>query len=415
MLKKSETLKKDIFNYAREIAKRRDGGKELGFWIFHPELTLDAIKTFKSALPNVLLYYAVKCNPCPYLVKFLLDNGGDGFDCASLNEIKEVVKFGGNPENITYSQNAKTIYEILEAYKLGVRLTLVDSNEEVDKMAKIREKIPDMKIMIRIQSNDPTADYSLGGRFGLEENEIDSVLKNLHEKKLNMNGIHFHIGSLAHSASAFRNGLRIAKETIDKAKKLGYNPDTIDIGGGFSHEVSIFDFGKSIGEALHDYGLENLKILAEPGRYLAGNSFSYVANIIHRHKKSDDLIYYTICEGSHGAISCAALFQKSYDCIPLNPKGGKLIHSFIGGQTCDSHDIVTEQDIEEMEVGDWVIYYCLGAYSMCLASNFNGFESRTRPIFHYPLLDGGKVVKIPEDVEKYGIPSLWGLPDSWEL
>ena len=407
-------FKNKIFQFCKEIAGKRNHEDELGFWIFHPDLTLEAIKTFKAALPNINLYYAVKCNPNPLLVKFISENGGDGFDCASLNEIKEVIKLGINPEKITYSQNAKTSYEILESYKLGVRLTLVDSNEEVDKLSKLKDQIPEMKIMIRIQSNDPTAEYSLGGRFGLEEDEIDSVLQNLSNKKLNMCGIHFHIGSGAHSPEAFRNGLRIAKETIDKAKILGYKPDIIDIGGGFSHEVSIENFGKVIIDAIHEYDLEEMKFIAEPGRYLACNSFSYVANIVHKHKKKN-LIYYTICEGVHGAISCAALFQKTYDCVPLNPKGGKVYHSIFGGQTCDSHDIVTEKDIEELNVGDWVVYYCLGAYSMSLSCNFNGFESRTRPVFQLPLEGTRKVVKLPLDIEKNGIPALWGLPNTWDL
>ena len=148
-------FKNKIFQYCKEIANKRNHEDELGFWIFHPDLTLEAIKTFKAALPNINLYYAVKCNPNPLLVKFISENGGDGFDCASLNEIKEVIKLGINPEKITYSQNAKTSYEILESYKLGVRLTLVDSNEEVDKLSKLKDQIPEMKIMIRIQSNDP--------------------------------------------------------------------------------------------------------------------------------------------------------------------------------------------------------------------------------------------------------------------
>ncbi len=410
----SSLLKEKIFKFAKEICNQRNHESELGFWIFHPDLTLDAINHFKAALPNVKLYYAVKCNPNPYLVKFVTDNGGDGFDCASLNEIKEVIKLGMSPEKITYSQIAKTSYEILEAYKLGVRLTLVDSNEEVDKLSKLKNQIPDLKIMLRIQSNDPTADYSLGGRFGLEEDEIDDVLNNLYEKKLNMNGIHFHIGSLAHSSNAFRNGLRIAKETIDKAKKLGYNPNIIDIGGGFSHEVSIDHFGKVITDTIHEFNLDDITFLAEPGRYIAGVSFSYVANVIHKHKKKD-LIYYTICEGSHGAISCTSIFQRTYDCVPLFPKGGKMYYSVFGGQTCDSHDIVTEKNCEELNVGDWVIYYCLGAYSMSLCTNFNGFESRTRPIFHLPLQDTKEIVKLPSDIERHGIPALWGLPGAWDL
>ena len=51
---------------------------------------------------------------------------------------------------------------------------------------------------------------------------------------------------------------------------------------------------------------------------------------------------------------------------------------------------------------------------MSLASNFNGFETRTRPIYQMPTKDG-KIIKIPEELNKKGIPSLWGSPNAWTL
>ena len=52
---------------------------------------------------------------------------------------------------------------------------------------------------------------------------------------------------------------------------------------------------------------------------------------------------------------------------------------------------------------------------MSLSCNFNGFESRTRPVFQLPLEGTRKVVKLPLDIEKNGIPALWGLPNTWDL
>ena len=408
--------KQRIADFARKISKNRDPNKnELGFWIFHPDVTLDVIKTFKECLPNVNLYYAIKCNPCPYLVQLMISHA-DGFDCASINEIKEALKLGANPKNISYSQTIKTIYELKEAYKLGVRLTLVDSIEEVEKISKIKDEIKDIEILIRYQSNDMSADRTLGGRLGLEEDEIDDVLECLKRNNLKMSGVHFHIGTGAHNPIAYKNGIRIAKETFEKAKKLGYEPYIIDIGGGYTQEESISKFAEIIEESLKKYGLEKMKIIAEPGRYIAAPSFSYVSNVLGKHKKKNkNLIYYAIDEGIHGVFSQCKALNILINCEPLNPKNTKKIHSIIGSHTCDSHDIVSDMEIEELEIGDWVIYYFIGAYSMSLSSNFNGFETTTRPIFHLPMKEDGSVVKIPEDVEKKGIPALWGLPGGWDL
>ena len=407
-----------VFNFARKIAKEKDPSKEGGFWVFCPDLVIEAINHFHKAMGPIGLYYAVKCNPCPYIVKTLLEKHNketDGFDCASINEIKEVLKLGGNPSQISFSQVAKTTSEIIEAYNLGVKLTLVDCIEEVEKIASIKDKVKDLQLLIRYQSNDPTAEYSLGGRFGADEEEITDILNSIHKNKLNFAGTHFHIGTGAHNPAAFINGIRIAKETFDKAKKLGYNPNIIDIGGGFCQEVLIDDFGKVILSTLKEYKLDGMKVIAEPGRFIATNAMSYVANVLYKHKKlNQDLIYYSLDDGIHGNLAFCALFNKTIECIQLNPRKTKKVHSIIGGQTCDSHDIVCDFELEEMEIGDWVIFYCLGAYSLSIATNFNGFEIRSRPIYQLPM-EGNKIIKIPEEIETKGIPSLWGLPNSWSL
>jgi diaminopimelate decarboxylase len=50
-------------------------------------------------LENYQNNYAVKCNPCPYIVKTVLEKHNkekDGFDCSSIKEIIEVLKLGGD-------------------------------------------------------------------------------------------------------------------------------------------------------------------------------------------------------------------------------------------------------------------------------------------------------------------------------
>ena len=411
-------FQKEVFEFIRKTAKNRDLNNEGGFLLFCPELLIEAIEHFHKAMGHICLYYAVKCNPSPYLIKTLLDKHDkekDGFDCASINEIKEILKLGGDPLKISFSQVAKTPSEIIEAYNLGVRLTLVDCIEEVEKIYKLKDKVKDLNLLIRYQSNDPTAEYSLGGRFGADEYEIEDILNLIHKRELNFAGVHFHIGTGAHSPNAFRNGIRIAKETIGKAKKLGYNPHIIDIGGGFSQEVKIENFGEVILSEIKKYNLEDMKIIAEPGRFIATNAFSIVSKVVHKHKKNkENMIYYSLDEGIHGNLAFCTIFQKTIQCFPLNPRNSQKFRSVIGGQTCDSHDIVCDFELEELEIGDWVVFYCLGAYSMSVATNFNGYEFRTRPIIQMPMKNN-EVVNIPEEIEKKGIPALWGIPNTWKL
>lgn len=54
-----------------------------------------------------------------------------------------------------------------------------------------------------------------------------------------------------------------------------------------------------------------------------------------------------------------------------------------------------------MEIGEWVVFYYFGAYSMSIANNFN----RSRPIVQMPMKDN-EIITIPEKIEKKGIPAL---------
>ena len=71
--------------------------------------------------------------------------------------------------------------------------------------------------------------------------------------------------------------------------------------------------------------------------------------MISKHKKEkNDLIYYSLDDGIHGNMGYCHLFGRLIECIPLNPRNSKKYRSIIGGQTCDSHDIVCDFQLEEL-------------------------------------------------------------------
>ena len=50
------------------------------------------------------------------------------------------------------------------------------------------------------------------------------------------------------------------------------------------------------------------------------------------------------------------------------------------GPTSDSKDKICEYDMPELDVGDWIYFDDMGAYSVCVSTTFNGFEG---PISYY--------------------------------
>jgi len=90
---------------------------------------------FAKALPDTRVFYAVKANPAPEILKLLAELGSS-FDVASVSETEAVLAAGATPDRISYGNTIKKELDIVRAYELGVDLFAVDSIEEVEKIAR---------------------------------------------------------------------------------------------------------------------------------------------------------------------------------------------------------------------------------------------------------------------------------------
>src|SRR6516162_5803073 len=118
------------------LRRRRDEGLDDG-----PCLVVDLrvvrgnYQAFAKALPDSRVFYAVKANPAPELLKLLVSLGSC-FDAASVAEIEMVLAAGAPAERISFGNTIKKERDIARAWALGVRLFAVDCNAEVDKVAR---------------------------------------------------------------------------------------------------------------------------------------------------------------------------------------------------------------------------------------------------------------------------------------
>ena len=87
---------------------------------------------------------------------------------------------------------------------------------------------------------------------------------------------------------------------------------------------------------------------------------------------------YWISDGLYGSMNCLV-----YDHAVLSPKPLYMVpnanqntySSTLFGPTCDGLDcVVRDVDLPLMHNGDWVLFPCMGAYTMAAGSDFNGFN-----------------------------------------
>src|ERR1700742_132892 len=113
------------------LRDRRDDGPCL---VVDLDVVRDNYLAFAKALPDTRVFYAVKANPAPEVLK-LLATLGSCFDTASVAEIEMVLAAGATPDRISFGNTIKKERDIARAFALGIRLFAVDCSAEVEKIA----------------------------------------------------------------------------------------------------------------------------------------------------------------------------------------------------------------------------------------------------------------------------------------
>ena len=233
-------------------------------------------------MPQIDEYFslAVKCNPDPYVIRLLAALGA-GFDCASNNEISQVLALGGiDPSNIIFANPCKAVSFVRNAAKMGVDMMTFDNSDELYKIARAH---PRAKCVVRILTDDSKSLCAFGIKFGAPLVTVPGLLAKARELNLDVVGVSFHVGSGCYDPSVYTDAIARARGVFDMGKEVGYTFSLLDVGGGF--EDSLFEqAAKVLTEAIDLYFplRSQIKIIAEPGRFYVSKAFRLATNIIAR-------------------------------------------------------------------------------------------------------------------------------------
>ena len=337
---------------------------------------------WKQALPYVVPYYAVKCNCQPPLITALASLGAN-FDCASRAEIETVMALGVGAQQIVYANPCKGESHLKYAASVGVNLTTFDSMQEIDKIIMWHKKC-DLLLRIKAPNDEKGSWRSLGAKFGALREEVVPLLQHANAAGLRVIGVSFHVGSKVNDPQVYRGAIASARGVFDAAAQLKLPPmHVLDIGGGFQESPTFHEIAAVIKEAINDYfpsseTSEDLKIMAEPGRFFAETAFTLVSNIIGKRVRGEKREYW-IDDGIYGSFNLPAYDKSSMMVKPL--LGGSewmnkaKFCSTVFGPMCDSMDmVVAESQLPELHMNDVLVFYNMGAYTASAGTRFNGFD-----------------------------------------
>lgn len=325
----------------------------------------------------------MKCNPDPEVLRLLaaLDTG---FDCASKTEIEQVLALDVDPSRIIYAQPCKTKSYMRYASQQGVKQMTFDN---ADELYKTKALFPDAELFLRILTDDSTSSCRLSLKFGASLDGTKELLALAKALELNVVGVSFHIGSGASDPQSFAKAVQDSRFVFDQAEEMGFEMKTLDVGGGFSGDL-FEDMAHVLSEALDDHFPPSVRIIGEPGRYYVASAFTLACNIIARRDIQDPVTRLTsymlyINDGVYGNFSNIIFDHQNPSPRVLSRRGDedeqstRITEYSIWGPSCDGIDRISAHCTLRgvLDVGDWLYFEEMGAYTKCSATRFNGFTN----------------------------------------
>jgi ornithine decarboxylase len=356
--------------------------KETPFLVLDLDIVKANYEALRTNLPFAKVYYAVKANPDDSVVSLLRDLGSN-FDVATRYELDQLLRLGIGPERISFGNTIKKERDIAYFYEKGVRLFVTDSPSDLDKLSRAA---PGSRVFFRLLTEGLGADWPLSKKFGSHPDLARQLIKLAVRLGLEPYGISFHPGSQQRDVGQWSTALTTAGQLFHWARKeANVKLKMINMGGGFPADYveptdSIAQYAEDIGRFLDNNfkGDWPEEIIIEPGRSMAGNAGTIVAEIVNIAKKSvherypwvflDIGKFGGLIETLDEAIKYPIYFEAQ----------GKAQEIIIAGPTCDSMDILYEKWTYTMpagaKIGDRVYILTTGAYTQSYSSvYFNGF------------------------------------------
>ncbi|MEU7279547.1 diaminopimelate decarboxylase [Streptomyces sp. NPDC045431] len=340
------------------------------------------------------VFYAGKAFLSRAIVRWLKEEGLN-LDVCSGGELTTALDAGMPAERIAFHGNNKSIHEIERAVEAGVGRIVLDSFQEIVRVAHIAQSLGvRQKVQIRVtvgveaHTHEFIATAHEDQKFGIAlagGQAAEAVRRALKLDGLELIGIHSHIGSQIFDTSGFevaaRRVIGLLKEVRDEH---GVELPEIDLGGGLGIAYTSEDDPREpheIAKALTEIvtreceaaGLATPRISVEPGRAIVGPT-AFTLYEVGTVKPLEGLRTYVSVDGGMSDNIRTALYDAEYTvALVSRTSDAEPMLSRVVGKHCESGDIVVKDAFLPADVapGDLIAVPATGAYCRSMASNYN--------------------------------------------
>jgi diaminopimelate decarboxylase len=337
-------------------------------------------KAFAAHTDRFEVLFASKALPVTAAYRLFAEEGLS-VDVASGGELTMALTAGFDPARIYMHGNNKTDVELGLASRSGVGHLILDSFDEIDRCERVLLKNQDVLIRVTPGIKPSTHSFIQTGQldskfgFGLEDGTAAKAIERvLASKRLNLVGLHFHIGSQIFEIEPFR----LAVEALGELK--GDWCRILDLGGGLGISYDEEDAPPPIEEyvnlkvqAVRDVFGDSVKILIEPGRSLVGTA-GVTIYTIGTVKQIPGVRTYVAVDGGMSDNLRPMLYDAKYTATIANRAADPADTTVtVAGSHCESGDIlIRDVELASPRVGDILLTPATGAYGHSMANNYNG-------------------------------------------
>ncbi len=350
-------------------------------------------QTFENLGVSAQVAYASKAFSSIAMAE-LANDEGLSLDVVSGGELYTALAADFPPERIHFHGNNKSESELEMALQYGVGCIVVDNFHELNLLQSLCEALnTQAKILLRVTPGIEahTHDYILTGQedskfgFDLQNGQAEQALRSaLHSSRIDMLGIHCHIGSQIFETTGFVVAAQKIIEKLSEWKeKLGYEAEVLNLGGGFGIRYTNDDkplpAAQYVAEIIQEvqkqtaiYSLAMPEIWIEPGRSLVGDAGTTLYKIGSR-KEVPNIRQYIAVDGGMSDNIRPALYQAKYEAVLANRALEKAEETVsVAGKCCESGDmLIWDLPLPKSDSDDLLAVFCTGAYGYAMANNYN--------------------------------------------
>ena len=344
-------------------------------YVYKLDIIKDRIAKFKTLKSNSRIFYSVKANFNPEILKVIYEQNLD-FECVSIFEIKHLLQLFPqlSPKRILFTPNFAQKQEYAQAIEYGVHLTI----DSLYPLLHWGELLKEQSILLRIDPGTGAGHrkyVSTSGdesKFGITVVDIEEAKQLVKKHQIQVIGLHAHAGSGILSPQLWAETAQLLLSLTPSFPAL----NIINLGGGFGiaerpgqKALELHEIDKELQQLHHQY--PHIQFWVEPGRFLVAECGIILAKATQ--EKTKNKVRFVGIEVGMNSLIRPALYGSYHHITNLSRLDDpNKSYAHVVGPICESADTLGyDRMLPPTSENDIFLIANTGAYGYCMSSQYN--------------------------------------------